>query len=218
MQIINYITNDFKPLSPNDTVDMARVLFDSFGMDYLPIVEDEILVGCLPSDFNLGTEEKRLIGEYLDVSDLFFIHKDVNLIDALRILGINDSNTVFVINDKNQYLGYVTQYDVMSRLSSTPFFNEIGGVIVVKKSIKEYAISEIAQIVESENAKILGVVLSDFVGDEVVITIKIDRVRLGTIEASLKRFGYVVLESYHENNNVDDMQDRYDSLMSYLSV
>lgn len=218
MQIINYITNDFKPLSPNDTVGMARVLFDSFGMDYLPIVEDEILVGCLPSDFNLGTEEKRLISEYLNVSDLFFIHKGVNLIDALRILGINDSNTVFVINDKNQYLGYVTQYDVMSRLSSTPFFNEIGGVIVVKKSIKEYAISEIAQIVESENAKILGVVLSDFVGDEVVITIKIDRVRLGTIEASLKRFGYVVLESYHENNNVDDMQDRYDSLMSYLSV
>ena len=218
MQISNYITNDFKPLSPDDSVDMARVLFDSFGMDFLPVVENEKLVGCLPSDFNLGVEKKRLISEYLNITDLFFIYKDVNLIDALRILGINDSNTIFVVNDSNQYLGYVTQYDVMSRLSSTPFFSEIGGVIVVKKSIKEYSISEIAQIVESENAKILGVLISDFVGEDAVLTIKIDRLRLGTIEASLKRFGYVVLESYHENKNVDDMQDRYDSLMSYLSI
>jgi len=218
MQISNYITNDFKPLSPDDSVDMARVLFDSFGMDFLPIVENEKLVGCLPSDFNLGAETKRLISEYLNMADLFFIYKNVNLIDALRILGINDSNTVFVVNDSNQYLGYVTQYDIMSRLSSTPFFNEIGGVIVVKKSIKEYSISEIAQIVESENAKILGVLISDFVGEDAVLTIKINRLRLGAIEASLKRFGYVVLESYHENKNVDDMQDRYDSLMSYLSI
>jgi len=218
MQISNYITNDFKPLSPDDTVDTARVLFDSFGMDFLPIVKDEMLVGCLPSDFNLGGEDKRIIGEYLNIADVFYVFKDSNLIDALRILGINDSNTVFVINDKRQYLGYVTQYDVMSRLSNTPFFNEMGGVIVVKKAINEYSISEISQIVESENAKILGLMLSDFIGEEVVIVIKINRMRLGAIEAALKRFGYVVLESYHENRNIDDMQDRYDSLMSYLGV
>jgi CBS domain-containing protein len=218
MQITNYITNDFKPLSPDDSVDMARVLFDSFGMDFLPIVENEKLVGCLPSDFNLGVEEKRLVSEYLNLSDLFFIYKNVSLIDVLRVLGINDSNIVFVVGNNNEYLGYVTQYDVMSRMSNTPFFNEIGGVIVVKKSINEYSISEIAQIVESENAKILGVLLSDFVGEDAVITIKINRLRLGAIEASLKRFGYVVLESYHENRNIDDMQDRYDSLMSYLNI
>jgi CBS domain-containing protein len=218
MQITNYITNDFKPLSPDDSVDMARVLFDSFGMDFLPIVENEKLVGCLPSDFNLGVEEKRLVSEYLNLSDLFFIYKNVSLIDVLRVLGINDSNIVFVVGNNNEYLGYVTQYDVMSRMSNTPFFNEIGGVIIVKKSINEYSISEIAQIVESENAKILGVLLSDFVGEDAVITIKINRLRLGAIEASLKRFGYVVLESYHENRNIDDMQDRYDSLMSYLNI
>jgi len=218
MQITNYITNDFKPLSPNDSVDMARVLFDNFGMDFLPVVENEKLIGCLPSDFNLGVEEKRLISEYLNFGDLFFIDKDVSLIDALRILGINDSNTVFVVGSNNEYLGYVTQYDVMSRMSNTPFFSEIGGVIVVKKSINEYSISEIAQIVESENAKILGVLLSDFVGEDAVITIKVNRMRLGSIEASLKRFGYVVMESYHENRNIDDMQDRYDSLMSYLNI
>ena len=218
MQLTNYITNDFKPLSPNDTVDMAVVLFDNFSMDFLPIVEGDKLVGCLPFDFNLGIEEKRLVGEYLNTEELFSVNRNDNLIDALRILGINDSNTVFVISDNNDYLGYVTQYDVMSSLSNTPFFSELGGVILIKKSIKEYSISEISQIVESENAKILGVLITDFIGDEVVLTVKVDRMRLGTIEASLKRFGYIVLESYHENKNIDDLQDRYDSLMSYLNV
>ena len=218
MQLSNYITNDFKPLSPNDTVDMAIVLFDNFRMDYLPVVEDDKLVGCLPSDFNLGIEKKRLIGEYVNESDLFFLNKDVSLIDVLRVLGKYDSNTVFVTNNNYQYLGYITQYDVMSSLANKPFFSELGGVIVIKKSIKEYSISELAQIVESENAKIIGVIITDFIGDEVVLTIKINRMRLGTIEASLKRFGYVVLESYHENKNIDDLQERYDSLMSYLNI
>lgn len=218
MQLTNYITNDFKPLSLNDTVDMAIVLFENFSMDFLPIVEDDILIGCLPIDFSLGIEQKRLVGEYLNTEELFFVNKEDSLIDALRILGINNSNTVFVTNSNNKYIGYVTQYDVMSRLSNTPFFNEIGGVVVIKKSINEYSISEISQIVESENAKIIGVFINDYIGDDVVLTVKINIMRLGTIEASLKRFGYVVLESYHENKDTDDLQDRYDSLMSYLNV
>ena len=123
-----------------------------------------------------------------------------------------------ITNENNQYLGYVTQYDIMSNLSNTPFFSELGGVIVVKKSVKEYAISELAQIVESENAKIMGVFVSDYIGDDVVLTIKINMLRLGTIEASLQRYGYTIVESYHENKIVDDLQDRYDSLMSYLDI
>jgi len=218
MLLTNYITNNFKPLSPSDTIDMAIVLFESFGMDYLPVVENGILVGCLPSDFNLATEERRLVSEYLDLSELFYVNKDDSFIDVLRVLGANDSNIVFVTNESRKFLGYVTQNDVMYSLSNTPFFNEIGGVLVIKKSIKDYSISELAQIVESENAKILGVMITDFVGEDVVLTLKINRMRLGSIEASLKRFGYIVLESYHENKNVDDVQERYDSLMNYLNI
>ena len=218
MQLTSYITNDFNPLSPDDTVDMAIVLFKNFNMDFIPVVEEGILMGCLPSDFNLLSEEKTLIGEYLNISELFYVNRNDNLIDALRVLGINDSNTVFIINDNNQYLGYVTQYDIISSFSNTPFFNELGGVIIIKKSIKEYSISEISQIVESENGKILGVLITDFFEDDVVLTIKINRMRLGTIEASLKRYGYIILESYHENKDIDDLQNRYDSLMSFLNV
>jgi len=218
MQLTSYITNDFKPLSPKDNIGVAIALFESFNIDFLPIVEEGILIGCLPADFNLLTEEKTLIRECLNDAELFYVNRNDNLIDALRILGINDSNTVFVINNNNQYLGYITQYDVLSSLSNTPFFNELGGVIIIKKTLKDYSISEISQIVESENGKILGILITDFIDDDVVLTVKINRMRLGTIEASLKRFGYIILDSYHENKNIDDLQNRYNSLMSYLNV
>ncbi len=218
MRIFDFITNDFKPLSPTDTVNKARLVFDTYRYDYLPIVDNGLLVGCLPSDFNIGVETKELIGDYADVFELFYVHPDFSLIDTLKVLGINDSNIVMVVDEKRQYSGYVTQYDVMSRLSNTPFVNEIGGVIVVKKPIGEYSFSEIAQIVESENSKLLGIVVSDFIGEDAVLTIKINKLRLGSIEASLKRYGYTILESYHENRNIDDLQDRYNFLMSYLDV
>ncbi|MEN8139532.1 MAG: CBS domain-containing protein [Bacteroidota bacterium] len=218
MLVNEYLTNDFKPLSPKDTVEVARELFEGSSFDFLPIVDGSLLIGCLPSDFNLSNRSNSFVGDYLDECVFFFVQKNSNLIDTLRISGINDSNLIPVTNENNEYLGYVTQNDIMSHFSKSPFFSEIGGVLVVKKSIKEYGISELAQIVETENAKILGVFVSDFVGEEVVLTVKINQMRLGVIEAALKRFGYTILESYHENKIIDDMQDRYDSLMNYLDV
>jgi|LGOV01.1.fsa_nt_gb CBS domain-containing protein len=218
MQVKEYLTNDFKPLSSKDSTEVARFLFESYSYDFLPVVENGVLIACLPSDFDLVGDEKYFVSDYINLNEAFFVQKEANLFDALRVSGIHDSNLVPITNENNQYLGYVTQYDIMSNLSNTPFFSELGGVIVVKKSVKEYAISELAQIVESENAKIMGVFVSDYIGDDVVLTIKINMLRLGTIEASLQRYGYTIVESYHENKIVDDLQDRYDSLMSYLDI
>jgi len=218
MLIKEYLTNDFKPLSPRDSIEVARLLFESFRYDYLPIVDNGLLIGCLPSDFNLGVEEKYFVSEFIEESDSFFVQKTTNLIDTLRVSAITDSNFIPVTDSNNQYLGYVTQYDIMTHFSNTPFFSELGGIIVIKKSLREYSVSEIAQIVESENARILGLFINDLMGGEVVITLKINQMRLGAIEASLQRYGYYIVESYHENRTEDDMQDRYDSLMNYLDV
>ncbi|MCK5782378.1 MAG: CBS domain-containing protein [Flavobacteriales bacterium] len=218
MIVDEYINNDFKPLSKEDSAEFALQLFDSYNYNYLPVVEDGMLIACLSSDFDLEIESENKVGDLLDYSELFFVQNNSSLLDALKVSGNSDTNMIPVVGDRNEYLGYVSQGDIMSVFSKSPFFTEMGGVLVVKKSIKEYGVSEVAQIIESENAKILGLFVSEFTGDEVVLTIKINQIRLGVIEASLKRFGYSILESYHENKFNDDMKDRYDALMSYLDV
>jgi len=218
MVVADYINNDFKPLNKKDTEEYARDLFDRFKLDYMPVVDNNILISCLPLDFYLVNDEGVLVEDFIEINDSFFVLNNSNLLETLKISGTYDSDMIPVLDQENLYIGYTTQRDIMSVFSKFPFFSEVGGVLVVKRSIKEYGVSEIAQIVESENAKILGLFVSDFSGDELTITMKINQVSLGVIEASLKRYGYTIVESYHENKFKDDMKDRYDALMSYLDV
>lgn len=218
MNVREYITNDFVALSPNDSSERAIELFQELGFDYLPIVDNEELVSCLSKDFSLIDKLEDKISSYVDISSIFCVNINSNLLDALKVLGDMDTNIIPVCGENHRYSGYLTQEDLMSYISNTPLVDEFGGVLLIKKGIKEFSISEISKIVESENAKVLGVFISEFLDDEAIITLKVNQLRLANIEAALKRFGYQVIESYHNNRDADNLEDRYKSLMKYLDI
>jgi len=218
MNIKEYLSDDFKALDINDSSERAIELFVELGYDYLPIVNNEELVACLSSDICFSDKLDGEISSYIEMSELFYVNKESNLLDALKVLGESDSNIVPVCDDDLKYCGYISQEDLMSFFSNTPLVEEIGGVIVLRKSIREFSVSEIAQVIESENAKVIGVFVSKFNEDDAYISVKINQIRLANIEAALKRFGYEVVESYHENRNIDNLEDRYKSLMNYLDI
>ena len=61
---------------------------------------------------------------------------------------------------KNNYIGYYQLIDIISLFNGTPFFSEPGGIIVIEKGQNDFSFSEVSQIVESNNAKLLGAFIS----------------------------------------------------------
>ncbi len=57
--------------------------------------------------------------------------------------------------------GYYELEDIVKFFHETPFLKEQGGIIVVEKSIIDYSMSQITQIVESNNGKLLGLFVSE---------------------------------------------------------
>jgi predicted transcriptional regulator len=186
--------------------------------DYLPVVDNGELQCCLQKDSLLEFSDTTPIKEVIDCSEVFFAQVDLNIFDVMRLFYFNGSNLMPVVDEERRYLGSVLMEDLITEIGRTPFVIESGGVLIVKRSIKEYSISEIANIVESENAKILGIITSDFVDNDVILTIKINQVRLANIESALKRFGYIIVDSYHENKNLNNYSERYRHLMTYLDI
>ena len=77
--------------------------------------------------------------------------------------------------------------------------------------------SEIAQIVESDNAKILSsYIFSKIESTEIEITLKINQLDLTRIMRSFQRYDYTIKASYQTKLNDNDVQWRYDVLMNYL--
>jgi hypothetical protein len=92
-------------------------------------------------------------------------------------------------------------------------------VIVLERSYKDYSISEIAQIIESNDATILSMFITSIPESTLMeISIKINRMELGPILQTFNRYNYTIKATYGEASYYDDLKDRYDQLMTYLNV
>lgn len=78
-----------------------------------------------------------------------------------------------VLNEKSEYIGYYELLDIIGLFNQTPFLNEPGGILLIEKGLKDYSFSEISQIVESNNGKLLGAFISEMNENQVQITLKV---------------------------------------------
>ena len=105
----------------------------------------------------------------------------------MEVFAKNHSNLVPVLNEENQYVGYYVVDDIMSFFHQTPFLKESGGIIKIKKGIIDYSMSQISQIVESNNGKLLGMFVSEAENDTIEITLKISMGAINEIVQSFRR-------------------------------
>ncbi len=79
--------------------------------------------------------------------------------------------------------------------------------------------SELARIVESNNANIIHSYISNSSNNEnLLITIKINKLDLKDIISTFERYHYQVVAEFDTSSSEEDIQERYDSLMVYLNV
>lgn len=123
-----------------------------------------------------------------------------------------------VLDSQNNYLGYYELNDVIGRFNETPFFSEPGGTLIIEKGIQDYSFSEISQIVESNDAKVLGAFISKMEDDLVQITIKIGSQGLNDVIQTFRRYNYNIISDHQEDTYVENLKERSDYLNKYLNM
>ena len=123
-----------------------------------------------------------------------------------------------VLDDKNKYIGYFELNDIMNIFNETPFLSEAGGIIVVEKGITDYSFSEMCQIVESNDAKILGLFISKLENDIMQATIKIGHTGMNAIVQTFRRYSYNVVSNHGEDKLLEDLKKRSEYLDRYLNM
>jgi Mg/Co/Ni transporter MgtE len=139
-------------------------------------------------------------------------------LDVLEVFAKNHTNVVPVLNEENAYLGYYELEDIVKFFHETPFLREQGGIIVIKKSMQDYSMSQIAQIVESNNGKLLGLFVSEADAENVQITIKIALGAMNDIIQTFRRYNYEIVSEHHEDNYLNNLKERSEYLDKYLSM
>ncbi|RZS98825.1 CBS domain-containing protein [Aquimarina brevivitae] len=213
-----YIVREIEPLTTDSTVKEAQIHFNELTYTHFPIVKDGVYLGCVSeADIRCYESDKKL-SEYQYALEHFFARENDNWLDILESFAQNQSNIIPVLDDDNKYLGFFELSDIMNFFNDTPFLSEPGNVLIVEKGAMDYSFSEIAQIVESNNAKILGLFISKLEYDVAEITVKISDADINNIVQTFRRYSYNIVSKHQEDTFLENLKERSKYLDKYLNM
>ncbi len=208
------------PLKTSDTGRDALNYMYIFHVRHLPIVNNQQLLGLISEDDIMSNDVDEPVGSYdLSLSRPYVLETD-HLYDVVKMSADFQLSIIPVVDQEDNFLGLITQDDLINYFGNIGAFTEPGSVIVLKMSKHDYSLAEISRIIESENAAILSTFITSRPDStQMDVTIKVNKQDIRHIIATLERYEYVVKASFQEREYLDEtLKDRYEALMSYLNV
>ncbi len=219
MKLQEYIINDIKPVESTSKVSDLQSLFNQLTYSHIPVNDSNgVFMGVLFETDVHCFDSNKTVNEYLYAAEVFFVKETTLWLDVLEAFAQNSANIMPVLDEKNNYLGYYELNDIISLFNESPFFNYAGGVLVVEKGINDYSFSEISQIVESNNGKLLGAFISKMTNDVAQITLKIGNTGLNDIIQTFRRYSYNIAAGHEEDSYIKNLKERSDYLNKYLNI
>ncbi|MFD2822179.1 CBS domain-containing protein [Lacinutrix iliipiscaria] len=219
MNLPDYIINDIKPLAISDSIRDLQHLFNQLTYSHIPIKNEEgVYLGCISETDAHCFDSTKPLKEYVYSTEGFFVRKDTNWLDVLEAFAQNGTNIMPVLSHSNNYLGYYELNDIISLFNETPFFSEAGAILIIEKNLNDYSFSEVSQIVESNDGKILGAFISKIENDVAEITLKIGNTGLNDIMQTFRRYSYNVVSGHEEDSYLENLKERSDYLNKYLNM
>lgn len=217
-EIQQFIMNDVKPLSFSDSIETALEIALEYKFTHIPVVDNNVYLGCLIAEDVENASDKATIEDFKFTLDKFYTLNTTNWFDVLQIFSENGTNLVPVLNMQNQYVGFYELNDCIKILSETPFLNEEGSTVIVEKAMNTYSISEVSQIIESNNSKILGLFISNFIDGMVQLSIKMNTTDMNGVLQTFRRYDYNIISNHLDDSYAVNLKNHSDYLDKYLNM
>ncbi|WP_299160333.1 CBS domain-containing protein [uncultured Tenacibaculum sp.] len=219
MNINDFILTEIKALTLKSTVKRAQKLCENLPITHIPIVENGKLIGCLPEgDIQIIEDQSHSLSEYSYLLDLFYTNEKATLLDLIVLFADNDSNLIPVLNKEMNYIGYYELNDILDAFADSPFLHNESDTLIINKSKNDYSMSQIAQIIETNNGKLLGFYISSENQDNVQITLKIISEEINEIIQTFRRYDYNVVTQHEDDFYLEELKDRAAYLRKYLNM
>jgi acetoin utilization protein AcuB len=215
------ISDVIPALRTSDSGQKALYWMDIFRISHLPIVNNEDFLGLISdkdiydlnmADEPIGNHSLSLFSPYVTI--------DQHIFEVIELTSRLNLSVVPVLDHNNHYLGLITMNHLIHYFGEISALKQPGGIIVLEINANDYSLSEIAQIVESNDAKILSFYINSYSNSmKMEVNIKINRKELTSIIQTFNRYNYIVKASFMDENDLDSLyENRYEQFMKYLSI
>ena len=214
------ITETIPNLLPTDTVSRAINLMETYKVSHLPIVFNNDFLGLISETDLLDLNNNdAIINNKLIINDKFILENQ-HIYDVINSFVDDKLSLLPVLNNKQKYIGSIVLPDLLSALKQTISIEDLGGIIVLETAYNDYSLTEIANIVESENIKIISLYINTKKQlHKIHITIKLNTDDILPIIKSFERYNYNIKAVFSNNKTSNEFyNDRLDELLFYLNI
>jgi predicted transcriptional regulator len=208
-------------LKTSDTGQTALNWMDIFRISHLPIVNNQDFLGLISDtdifDMNrpeepIGNHELTLLKPYVTSNQHIF--EVIGLAARLKL------SVIPVLDENNHFKGVITTTDLIKDIAGFSSMDQPGGILVLEMIERDYSLSQIAQIVESNNVKVLSMyIFSPSDSTRLEVTLKVNTTDLLALIRTFERYNYDVKTWVTTNDSIDRFySERFDLLMKYLNI
>ena len=221
MRAKELISDNIPFLKTTDTIEDALNIMETLKVAHLPIVDKLSLLGLI-SDTNLYDKQltKSTIGELSQEYAMFYVKNDQNILDIISIMSQNNISVVPVLDEYNKYIGSIDSVSVLKSFANISSLDKPGAVIVLEINKYDYTLSKIAQIIESNDAKVLNMFVDSTKDSSMLeVCIKLNTNDLRSILRTFERYEYNVKSWISDDDSANKLYvERFNLLMKYLNT
>lgn len=215
------ISDEIPALRTSDTAVEALNWMEVFRISHLPIVNNKEFLGLISDSdiYNVNNPEEPIGNHKLSLSKPY-VRYDQHIYEVIEAVSRLKLSVIPVLDYENNYMGLIGISDLVHYFATLSAIEKPGGIIVLEVTQNNYSMTEISQIVESNNAKILSMYVNTLPDStKLEVTLKLNLIDLTSVIKTFNRFEYHIKESFMEYDEQDDLyNERYDLFMRFLNT
>jgi len=208
-------------LKTSDLGQTALNWMEIFRISHLPIVNNQEFLGLISdTDIYDMNQPNEPIGNHSLTLYKPYVTTDQHIFEVIGLAARLKLSVIPVLDSKNHYKGVITTNDLIRQIAIISSMDQQGGIIVLELVERDYSLSQIAQIVEGNNVKVLSMYVTSSPGStKLEVTLKVNTGDLGSVIRTFERYNYEVKTWVTDNDSMDRFySERFDLLMKYLNI
>ncbi|SFD68630.1 CBS domain-containing protein [Spirosoma endophyticum] len=209
-------------LKPTDLVGQALEWMEEHRVGQLVLTDQGDYRGIVSEELLLDVaDDERPLSDVMRLFEKTYVQEDQHLFEVLGLVIQHHMEVVAVTSAERIFSGTISVNELLKQFAQELGVQEVGAILILNMNERDYSLSEISRLVESNNVKIVSSFFSSAAygqPDRSRLTLKLNRRDITRVISTLERFGYHI-EAAFANAPVENIdQDRLDSLLRYLNT
>ncbi|MEA3504576.1 MAG: CBS domain-containing protein [Bacteroidota bacterium] len=215
------IDTAIQPISLDDNCLNIIGWMEELKVKELPVVEGDVFYGLITESEIYSFDNPDIaIADVKDRLKLIALKNSRYIHDVVRMFVVQELSLLPVLNNGGEYVGVITQNSLLKALGSMISAKMPGAVIILEMNVNDFVLSQISQICESNDVRILNVLsLPQKNSTKMDVIIKLNTDDVNAVIRTFERYEYTIKAAFFKkNSNADELYDRYDYIMNYLNI